>query len=79
MMTEPAAVIRENIRELTEKQIDTLARRTSLTNSDLREYLQRSAQIENLCLALNKIDSDFTPVLRRTKNGRRVRFQIGAV
>jgi hypothetical protein len=79
VMTEPAAVIRDNLHELSEMQIEMLARHTPLTSSDLREYLQRSAQIKQLCLSLDAMRADFTPVLRPTRKGRRPRFQLGAI
>jgi hypothetical protein len=79
MMTDPAAVIRQDLRQLTEMQIDTFARPTSLTNSDLNDYLRRSAQIKQLRLALDAIRKDLTLVLRPTRKGRRARWQLGSV
>jgi hypothetical protein len=77
-MTGPAAVTRENLRQLGDMQIDTLASHKSLNVLEIREYLQRSAHIKQLCLELEATQTEVTPVLRPTRKGRRARFQLAS-
>jgi hypothetical protein len=55
MMTHPASAIKREVRQLVDRQIETLRQPTSLTSSDLGEYHARSKKITTLYRELDQM------------------------
>ena len=55
MMTTPASAIKDQIRVLTDAQIETFGHPAPLTPSQLCEFHDRSETIRMLCQELNRI------------------------